>query len=251
MRNLARRLLREVPSDPYQPSDPRLRAEIEAAIAQVRPHTMVSAAGLTSLYEQARHCEQVGLDGAFVECGVWHGGAGALMALANLAHGRARRPLHLFDSFAGIPEPVAGIDGSRAVSEVGIAKNAVGGELHVAYDYGDRGGPGSTEAVSDLLASVGYPAEDVHLHVGWFQDTVPVADTGPIAILRLDGDWYESTRVCLEHLYERVVPGGFVIVDDYGTYDGCRLAVDEHLAALPQRPFLSRVNQDIRYLVRH
>ena len=73
---------------------------------------------------------------------------------------------------------------------------------------------------------------------------------GPIAILRLDGDWYESTKVCLEHLFDLVVDGGFVIVDDYGAYEGCRTAVDEYLAGRARRPYLSRVNGDIRYLVK-
>ena len=79
---------------------------------------------------------------------------------------------------------------------------------------------------------------------------IPVVETGPIAILRLDGDWYASTKICLDHLYERVVPGGFVIVDDYGTYEGCQKAVDELLAGLPQRPFLNVVTADVRYWIK-
>ena len=73
---------------------------------------------------------------------------------------------------------------------------------------------------------------------------------GPIAILRLDGDWYASTKICLEHLYDQVVSGGFVIVDDYGTYEGCRKAVDEFLAARGLHVFLSHVDPDCRYWIK-
>ncbi len=81
-----------------------------------------------------------------------------------------------------------------------------------------------------LEQRIGYDPAHLIYHKGWFQDTLPIADTPEIAVLRLDGDWYASTRVSLKHLYDRVVPGGFVIIDDYGCYDGCRKAVDEFLA---------------------
>ena len=71
------------------------------------------------------------------------------------------------------------------------------------------------------------------IHRGWFQETVPHAarEIGPLAVLRLDGDWYESTRVCLEHLFDNVVEGGVIIIDDYGTFSGCRMATDEFFAS--------------------
>lgn len=254
-KRVARQVLDRPELDPdslYALSDPHLLPRVQSAIATVRPHSMVAYSGLGSLYEQVRHCERAGIEGAFVECGVWHGGAAALMAIANLAEGPVRRQLHLFDSFVGIPEPIDGIDGERALSDAkGRSKSAAGGELKVAWDYAERGGPGSAAQVSSLLESVGYDVDQVRFHVGWFQETVPAfAPTiGPIALLRLDGDWYESTKVCLDHLYRYVVPGGFVIVDDYGAYAGCRRAVDEFMDSLQERPFISRVNSEIRYLV--
>jgi hypothetical protein len=73
----------------------------------------------------------------------------------------------------------------------------------------------------------------IHIRQGWFQETLPVAkhEIGPIAVLRLDGDWYDSTKVCLENLYDLVTVGGFVLIDDYGYWEGCRRAVDEFLAS--------------------
>ncbi|HUP59862.1 MAG TPA: TylF/MycF/NovP-related O-methyltransferase [Thermoanaerobaculia bacterium] len=75
--------------------------------------------------------------------------------------------------------------------------------------------------------------ERVEIRKGWFQDTLPSAkhEIGSIAVLRLDGDWYESTRVCLDNLYDLVAPGGYVIIDDYNYWEGCKRAVDEFLAA--------------------
>jgi hypothetical protein len=104
-----------------------------------------------------------------------------------------------------------------------------------------------------LFELIGYPSELVEFHVGWFQDRVPTdaSSIGSVALLHLDGDWYESTKICLDHLYANVSSGGFVVIDDYGTYDGCRRAVDAFLAALPGRgPFLNWVNRDIAYLIK-
>lgn len=214
---------------------------------------MVPVDGLLTLYQQMAHCVERNIAGAYVECGVWHGGSVALAAIAILNHGDGLRDLHLFDSFAGIPEPIVGVDGERAIAEVqGRAKVGQGGELVVAWDYSEMGGPGSPAEVTRLLTDIGYDETRVRIHKGWFQDTVPVSvtDVGPIAILRLDGDWYESTKVCLDHLYRQVVRGGFVIIDDYGAYDGCRLAVNEFLNREGARPFLSPVNEEIVYLVK-
>jgi len=213
--------------------------------------SMLSAPGLEMLYTQAVHCERAGLNGAFVECGVWHGGSAAVLAHAILDEGATGRRLHLFDSFVGIPEPDADLDGAKVVEAVGGVTHARG-RLRVAIDYRDRGGPGSEATVRALLSSAGYPDEYVAVHVGWFQETVPAAapTIGPIALLHLDGDWYASTKTCLEHLYESVVCGGFVIVNDYGLYQGCRKAVDEFLGQLQPVPFLAKVDAEIRYWIK-
>jgi O-methyltransferase len=227
--------------------------EAQAAIARVRKYTMVADEGLATLFQQVVHVDQQGIPGAVVECGVWHGGCVALAAIAHLTHGEGTRDLHLFDSFEGIPEPVAGLDGERAVADArGRFKASPGGQLAVAWDYAERGGPGTPDGAIDLLTGVGYDRDLIHIHKGWFQDTVPsvAPHIGHIALLHLDGDWYESTKVCLDHLYDQVVPGGFVIVDDYGAYEGCRQAVDEFLDRQQTRPFLSRVNGWIVYLVK-
>jgi O-methyltransferase len=218
--------------------------EFACALSIVRPYSMLPEARLLSLYEQVRYCEDHGLEGDYVECGVWKGGAVGMMALAS----RCGRRLHLFDSFEGICEPDAEIDGARAVAEAGAA-HAGAQLIPVPGIYDKFGGHGTLEDCRHLLEHViGHPGDLIHYHQGWLQRTVPAADIPKIAILRLDGDWYASTRVCLAHLLDRVVPGGFVIIDDYGTYEGCRRAVDETLASRPA--FLQRVDAGCFYFVK-
>jgi hypothetical protein len=103
-----------------------------------------------------------------------------------------------------------------------------------------------------LEGEIGYPTELLTYHPGWFQATVPAAapSLGPIALLRLDGDWYESTAVCLRHLYPLVPPGGVVVIDDYGHWEGARRAVDEFVASLDEPILLSHIDYTGRYWVR-
>ena len=199
---------------------------------------------ILSLYEQVKYLDQSGIAGAFVECGVWKGGAVGMMALA--AGGPAgERKLHLFDSFTDICEPHAELDGDRALQEVGSTGTGTGALRPIEGAYDGVGGHGTVEACKKLLhARIGYSKDLVDFHIGWFQDTLPVdaGSIGPIALLRLDGDWYESTRVCLEHLYDLVVPGGFVVIDDYGTYEGCKKAVNEFVASRKIPVFLQSID---------
>ena len=170
------------------------------------------------------------------------------MALANLRHGKVRRALHLFDSFEGVPEPDEKVDGSRAVGAVRAAGGGTSGRLvPVAMSAAPLG-----DCRTLLEDEIGYPAADLHYHVGWFQETLPHAagDVGEIAILRLDADWHASTLVCLEHLFPRVVAGGFIVIDDYGEYEGCRNAVDAYLRDAGIRPYLHHVDSTGRYFIK-
>lgn len=237
---------RQPPAAPAFEQDPAALAAAE----RVQARTMVAPEALVTLYRLVAHCERAGIPGALVQCGVWKGGSAALMAMASLEAGGGGRDFHLFDSFAGIPEPDARIDGAKAVREVGGAAHAQG-RLRVAIDYRERGGPGSAEEVRAWIESLGWSPQRLHVHPGWFQETVPAVAPSieKIAVLHLDGDWYDSTRVCLQGLLHRVVRGGFVVVDDYGCYEGCRRAVDEELSEIRPRPYLHFVNVDVRYWV--
>lgn len=191
---------------------------------KVWPYTMVSLDRLENLYDLCTRAEAEGIAGSFVECGVWRGGCVGVMG--DVARRGGVRKIHLFDSFEGLPEPLAEVDGSMATH---YAKGRAGGELTA---IGRCVGP--LDDVKTLLFDIlRLNPSRVVIHQGWFQQTLPVAapSIGPIAVLRLDGDWYESTKVCLDHLYDHVTEQGFVIIDDYGVWAGCRKAVDEFVAA--------------------
>jgi O-methyltransferase len=218
------------------------------AVDAASGHTLISYERAVTLFQQVVHLEARGIEGALVECGVWKGGAAAVMAQANLRHGSRRRMIHLFDSFAGLPEPTPK-DGERVMAAAAMKAErplGEGGALRpVNWDVAGR------EDCEALMRRIGFPAEWVRYHVGWFQDTLSSADgIGPIALLRIDVDWYESTRLCLEKLFPHVVPGGFVVFDDYGHFEGCRKAVDEFLARHAIGAFLHHIDYTGRYLVK-
>ena len=194
----------------------------------IRPNTMISNFRLKNIERIVQYISDAGIKGDIVECGVWKGGAGAMMAYA--LKNKTSRAIHLFDIFDDIVEPDKEIDGKRAIEFVGGEQNARGQLKPIKGIYDEKGGHGNENHVFDLIANkIGYPEELIRIHKGLFQDTLPGNSIGKISFLRLDGDWYASTKVCLEYLYPKLVKGGVVVIDDYMTYEGCKKAVDEFL----------------------
>lgn len=175
----------------------------------VRPNTLVSRAKLNTLCTLVRRLDADGVPGAIVECGVFKGGAAALMA--HEAGGR--RDVVLFDSFEGLPPP--GVrDGAQAA------------------EHFREGWCASTEDdVRGVFRRLGVLTPRVRLVKGWFDQTFPVTEVPPIALLHVDADWYDSVRLCLETHFDRIVPGGYLVLDDYARWEGCTRAADEFLAA--------------------
>ena len=149
------------------------------------------------------------VEGDIVECGTWRGGMSAAMAEALPGRGSA-----LFDSFEGLPDTGEN-DGDAATSYLADARH-------------DR--LRASEGVARQTMTMSGQRFDIHR--GWFADTLPgFCDADPrIAVLRLDGDWYESTMECLEYLFPNVVDGGIVLLDDYGHWEGCTRAVHDYLS---------------------
>jgi O-methyltransferase len=221
---------------------------LKAMAQKVSPYTMVGYEGVATLIDQARYCEDENISGAFVEIGTHKGGCLGAMAHANLVFGRSRREIHGFDSFEGIPKPRADKDDMDwAVNEMRLNLRDCDGALQPANTL-----VAAQSDVEALFDSINYPREHLHLHVGWFQDTIApaAAKIGPIAILRLDGDLYDSYTIPLEHLWDLVVPGGFVVMDDW-VLKGCRDAVTEFFNKRGIRPYLSCADHSVRYLQKH
>ena len=217
------------------PSPARAHALFTAA-----PYTMTQARRGRILWDLCRDVLRRGVPGCFIECGVWKGGSAAIMGLALRAAGETR-PLHLFDSFEGLPEP-SEKDGAAAIAYSGGKSSGALTAIQACEANVD-------EVRQMLTTRAGLPQAQLHFHVGWFQNTVPVAAPalGPIAVLRLDGDWYDSTRVCLEHLYPQLEPGGWLILDDYFCWEGCRKATDEYRAAHGITTPITQVDADSGY----
>lgn len=189
-------------------------AEYEEIHRVIAPYTMVGEDRLASLFALGKRACEEDLPGHFVECGVAGGGTSALLAAVIARHSRRPRQLFSFDTFAGMPD-------------------ATEHDIHMGMRAGRSGwGAGTCAApMSSLMEVCGKlgASDYVRPVQGLFCDTLPAraAEIGAIAFLHMDGDWYESTRDILVNLYDRVVPGGLVQIDDYGFWEGCRLAVTE------------------------
>jgi O-methyltransferase len=181
------------------------------------PYTMGGSKALENAYEVVELIEQRGTQGAIVECGVAEGGTAAMMAMASRTLGKEARVKWFFDSYEGLPAP----------TEDDYVEGKTG---HFIRPLPEGACLGTIEQVSDLMFStLFFHKEEIHLIKGWFQDTVPNFrdKVGQIAVLRLDGDWYESVKIPLVNFYENLSLGGVVIIDDYATCFGSRKAVDE------------------------
>jgi O-methyltransferase len=175
--------------------------------------TMIGMQRLTSLQRCVETVLAEDVPGDLVECGVWRGGASMLMRAVLAASGDETRSVWLCDSFAGVPPP----DAANYTADKGD-------RLHLAAPI---------LAVSEQDVKANFQRyrlldDKVRFLPGWFKDTLHDAPIEQIAVLRLDGDLYESTIQALDGLYERLSPGGFCIVDDYHAIDGCRQAVTDY-----------------------
>lgn len=223
------------PPRPVFPKDFR-DDEIETCEA-VRPYTMTSRERVVSLVRAVRYVVGNGVEGDFVECGVWRGGSMMAVARTLLALGETGRDLHLFDTFEGMPAP----------TELDFKTNEAHGVTSRKWRESQRGGHNdwcyaSLEDVRSAVLGTGYPAERIHFVKGKVEDTLPGRAPRKIALLRLDTDFYESTRHEMLHLYPRLVAGGLFISDDYNTWEGARRAVDEYLAGRKIPLFLGRID---------
>jgi hypothetical protein len=196
--------------------------EFADVLRAINPYTMLSKERLEALYKGAKDICESDLGGSFVECGVSAGGSSALLAWVVKKYSRQPRFVYCFDTFQGMPKP--GIDDRHA----GIPAQKTG------WGHGTCAAP--LESLMEAAGKVD-AAELIRPIKGLFQHTLPLAkdEIGPIALLHLDGDWYDSTRAILENLYVQTQPGAYLQIDDYGYWDGCRKAVEEFEAELGER----------------
>jgi O-methyltransferase len=202
-----------------------------------RNETMTSLERMHALWAAVRHIHKSGIHGAIVECGVWRGGSMMLAARALLELGDASRELWLYDTYQGMTEPT--------VADVQAMTGQMAGSVLAGQPKDDENpfwALAQREVVERNMRATRYPEQLTHYVEGPVEQTLPRDMPDAIALLRLDTDWYESTRHELLHLWPRLAAGGILIIDDYGYWEGARKAVDEYFAALPDAPFLARID---------
>jgi hypothetical protein len=211
---------------------PDFCAEETEIIREVLPYTMTSAERIYALIHAVRYLSAIPVAGAIAECGVWKGGSMAAIARTLLRMHDASRDLYLFDTFEGMPEPTANdIDyAGREAAQVLIK------------DIGSRCADAPLEQVKEVLYETGYPREKIHFVQGRVEETIPVSAPDSIALLRLDTDWYASTKHELVHLFPRLCKGGVLIIDDYGHWKGSRRACDEYFRQNRTPILLNRID---------
>lgn len=223
--------VRRLRSD-FSPEDYRMIREVES-------YTQTSPERILALVRSVEYVVKHGIPGGIVECGVWRGGSMMAVAKALLRAGARDRDLYLYDTFEGMAPPTA-LDVSRWGGDA--SRKSTGGifEMNAV----------SLEEVKRAMFSVGYDAARIHFIKGKVEDTIPAAAPGAIALLRLDTDWYESTKHEMRHLFPILSRGGVLILDDYGEWQGARTAVDEYFERNRVQILLNRIDHTCRIAVK-
>jgi O-methyltransferase len=220
---------------------PDFSNEEKAIIAKARSYTMTSVERLATLLNAVTYVAKNNIPGDIVECGVWRGGSMMVTALTLLAHGDQSRSLYLYDTFEGMSSPTKrdkSLDGVSAEQQLNQQPRGTG-----IWCYA------SLEDVRANLLSTGYPADKIHLIKGKVEDTIPSIIPPHLSLLRLDTDWYESTKHELTHLFPLLDAKGIMIIDDYGHWQGARTAVDEYFREQNRSVYLHRIDYTGRILV--
>ncbi len=214
-------------------------------IASLRPFTMTSAERLWSLINAVRYVTAEGISGDFAECGVWRGGSVMAMAGELLRLKVTDRRIWLYDTFAGMTDPTeADVEAGTGVTASSMLEQTRVGDGNNVWCVAGRAD------VEANVRSTGYPFENFTIVEGDVAQTLHVASPPQVSLLRLDTDWYESTKVSLEVLYPRLVVGGVCILDDYGHWEGARKAVDEFFSERGHRPYMHPIDFSGRVFIK-
>jgi hypothetical protein len=209
-------------------------------IRAVKPYTMTSTESVYALIQAVKYVVRHGIQGDIVECGTWKGGSVMAVARTLMQLDRMDRDLWLFDTFEGMTAP-------------GTTDVTLRGEAAVETFQQRRSSESSSDwcmapidEVRRAVFSTGYDRERIHFVKGRVEETIPAHAPQRIALLRMDTDWYESTRHEFEHLYPRLSSGGVLILDDYGYWLGVKKAADEYFERNDVKILLNRIDYSAR-----
>jgi O-methyltransferase len=235
------------------PPQPHLASVLDdqekQTIADVRFYTMVSTERLVAVMDAVKYVVDRGVPGALVECGVWRGGSVLAMIRTLQQLGVDDRDVYLFDTFEGMTEPTEADTSPFEQPAVHTWEQTPDGTTPWAWAF-DEGIYG-IEFVQGLIYDSGYPRERIHFVQGPVEQTIPGTVPDAIAVLRLDTDWYESTKHELDHLYPLLSDAGVLIVDDYGHWEGARRAVEEYFSGARKPLYFARSDYSGRVAVKH
>jgi O-methyltransferase len=212
---------------------------------KVKQYTMTTPERIASLCNAVNYLVKNNIQGDIVECGVWRGGSTMAAIDTLIKAGDMTRQVYLYDTFEGMSEPT---------EYDKVFTGTTAGELLNSTEKEDPTSVWCFSALEEVQKNVGslkYPLELVHYVKGKVEETIPATLPGKIALLRLDTDWFESTAHELKHLYPLLVPGGVIIIDDYGHWEGARKAVDEYIANNSLPLLLNRIDYTGRIGVKH
>ena len=193
-------------------------------IKLVEPYTMTSRSSVVALLEAVKYVVKNDVEGSIVECGVWKGGSMMAVAKILLDMNISNRDLYLFDTYEGMIKPTD--------KDVGIKENLDAAKIFEREKTGEDTSNwvrATLEEVKKAVYSIGYDKDKIHFIKGKVEKTLPEHSIKSISILRLDTDWYESTKHELVHLFPLLSHGGVLIIDDYDAWHGARKAVDEYI----------------------
>jgi O-methyltransferase len=197
---------------------------------------MTSQERIYALIQAVRYISKNNIAGDIVECGVWKGGSMMAAALTLNQLADDSRHLYLCDTFEGMTEPAEIDKDFKGDDALTTYKSSINDGSTSSWCYA------SLDSVKEVMAKTGYNPTKIHFVKGKVEDTIPVAAPEQISLLRLDTDWYESTRHELIHLFPRLSVGGVIIIDDYGYWQGSRMAVDEYFEQNNIKILLNRID---------
>jgi hypothetical protein len=241
IKNLLSKILKSESEDNTQHAD--FSANDWEIINFVKPYTMTSVERLKSLIDAVSYITGNRIEGDFVECGTWKGGSVMCMQKKLIELNQTDRNFWVFDTFEGMPEPDS-VDKNFKQTSAQKLLSEEEKEKSLTWAYSNY-----EETTRNILSS-GYPAENINFIKGLVEDTIPQTPIDKIGILRLDTDWYSSTKFELEQLYPKLVKGGIMIIDDYGHWEGCKKAVDEYFTNNGISIFINRIDYTGRLIIK-
>lgn len=219
--------------------------EFEDIFNFCKPYTMTGIERMFALYKATEYIVKNNIPGDFVECGVWRGGSTMVIIKTLQKFNALDRQVWLFDTFEGMSKPTEEDKDFTDLSAEVQLKNSKKDKENIIWAYA------TLDDVKRNIALTNYPIENVHFIKGKVEDTLPNKQYFNLcSLLRLDTDWYDSTKIELECFYPLLQSKGVLIIDDYGHWQGCKKAVDEYFENLQVFPLLQRIDYTGRLFVK-